>query len=280
MATSNHHRSGPPRMPGEPLPGDDLDNSGSPMSTREREIQATRKLFAESQEILDKMDKSSTFRTLQKRDYPTFDRKEFCAGPLLGTGGFGIVFEVESFKLNGNLSQCLVSDKQGQEQPPVSIGSSNPQNGGSGRHSAEFVNSDENNNSNGVKSEKIDTDANGDNSLQPRRSIVAFADSVDTSAASRKSRQGEAEDADITASTIEELLEDDNHYDVNGARQYMADNVRRGGDARFAFKRLHRELTDLQKARGMVDLAIEAKFLSVLWHPNISELCECECVLL
>lgn len=62
---------------------------------------------------------------------------------------------------------------------------------------------------------------------------------------------------------------DDAHYEVAEARNHMNLYARRNGDARYAVKRLHRDLTDLERARGMVDLAIEAKYLSVLWHPNI-----------
>jgi len=38
---------------------------------------------------------------------------------------------------------------------------------------------------------------------------------------------------------------------------------------RYALKRLHEELSEVEKARAMIDLAVEAKYLSVVWHPNI-----------
>lgn len=63
------------------------------------------------------------------------------------------------------------------------------------------------------------------------------------------------------------------HYDVHHARTLMATIQRRQGtDARYAIKRLHSDLSDLERARGMIDLAIETKVLSRLWHPNISML--------
>jgi hypothetical protein len=46
--------------------------------------------------------------------------------------------------------------------------------------------------------------------------------------------------------------------------------VTKNGYARYALKRLHNDLTELERARGMVDLAVEAKYLSLVWHPNIS----------
>ena len=49
----------------------------------------------------------------------------------------------------------------------------------------------------------------------------------------------------------------------------MARRCLRKGVSRYALKRLHEELTELERARGIVDLAIEAKYLSVVWHPNI-----------
>jgi hypothetical protein len=45
----------------------------------------------------------------------------------------------------------------------------------------------------------------------------------------------------------------------------MAHMVRRNDDARYAVKD-YTVITDLERARGMIDLAIEAKYLSVMWH--------------
>ncbi len=56
-------------------------------------------------------------------------------------------------------------------------------------------------------------------------------------------------------------------------RQYMAENTQRDGDARYAIKRLKQKFDndndDKKKHRGMLDLAIEASYLSSLSHPNI-----------
>lgn len=69
----------------------------------------------------------------------------------------------------------------------------------------------------------------------------------------------------------EELSMNDHiHYDIRKARLFMAQRCTRRGVARFAIKRLHGHLTEVERARGMIDLAIEAKYLSVVWHPNIS----------
>ena len=53
----------------------------------------------------------------------------------------------------------------------------------------------------------------------------------------------------------------------------MRKNNLRYGSARYAVKRLQPNLGQVDQARGAVDLAIEIKFLSTIWHPNISK-CE------
>lgn len=62
------------------------------------------------------------------------------------------------------------------------------------------------------------------------------------------------------------------HYDIKKAKFWMKKRCLRNGTARYAIKRLHGDLSQVEKARGMVDLALEAKYLSVVWHPNISTL--------
>lgn len=66
-----------------------------------------------------------------------------------------------------------------------------------------------------------------------------------------------------------ELYEDDSHYDIEEARELMNKRCLRRGVTRFALKRLHEDLSEVEKARAMIDLAVEAKYLSVVWHPNI-----------
>jgi hypothetical protein len=67
----------------------------------------------------------------------------------------------------------------------------------------------------------------------------------------------------------------DAHYSVLNARKFMADHVRRVGEARYAIKFLRPELGHFERTRGIVDLAVESKYLSVLWPPNIGELYSC-----
>ena len=62
------------------------------------------------------------------------------------------------------------------------------------------------------------------------------------------------------------------HYNVDQARTLMVAIQRRNGtDARFAIKRLRKNLSEYERVRGIIDLAIETNVLARLWHPNISK---------
>jgi hypothetical protein len=82
----------------------------------------------------------------------------------------------------------------------------------------------------------------------------------------------DAVDTQIVEPKPEELSSGDHfHYDIRKARHMMDQRCMRKGVARYALKRLHTGLSELERARGMVDLAVEAKYLSIIWHPNISK---------
>ena len=66
-------------------------------------------------------------------------------------------------------------------------------------------------------------------------------------------------------------IADSEHYSIDKARQVMASRVNKRGTPRYALKLLHSELSQVEQARGMIDLALEAKYLSIVWHPNISK---------
>ena len=147
----------------------------------------------------------------EPRSFPIFESNEIVTGPLLGVGGFGIVFEVKEIRLDGHksaLSAGKAAGIEGTSQTSEQVDDMEGQEGDHHRHQ---------------ENEK---------------------------------REQELE----------------NHYDIEEARSLMVANVRRGTDARYAIKKLHPDLSSLEHARGMIDLAIETKFLSRLWHPNISKL--------
>ena len=62
---------------------------------------------------------------------------------------------------------------------------------------------------------------------------------------------------------------DEDFYMISTARDHIAKRCLRDGEARYAVKMLYPHQDPLTLARGMVDLAIEAKYLSVLSHSNI-----------
>ena len=63
---------------------------------------------------------------------------------------------------------------------------------------------------------------------------------------------------------------DNSHYDVSAAKKIMEKRCLRYGSARYAIKRLKlEELNELDKTRGMIDLAIEIRYYKALFHPNI-----------
>ena len=62
---------------------------------------------------------------------------------------------------------------------------------------------------------------------------------------------------------------DEHHFDVETAKQKLAKRCRRFNKARYAIKRLDPSLSEIDRIRGMIDMALEVKYLTVLWHPNI-----------
>ena len=66
---------------------------------------------------------------------------------------------------------------------------------------------------------------------------------------------------------------DNDDDDDEETRLYMTENVYRAGKARYAIKRLRTDLSltedGASQYRGMLDLALEAEFLSHMHHPNI-----------
>jgi hypothetical protein len=227
---------------------DKVKDSATPQQRRQKEIEATRKLLAEAPQLLKEVDESEILRNASKRLYPTFDRSEIRFGPLLGVGGFGIVFEVKEINLKIPIEVDVLETK-----PPPATTSSTDAATSTTTASASI----ESNAGNALYEGSGLTSQIPQNSEESQSTaITTIALTDDLNHVAIKLHSG------VTA-------QDDAHYDVRIARKHMAQMVRRNGDARYAVKRLHRDLTDLERARGMIDLAIEAKYLSVMWHPNI-----------
>jgi hypothetical protein len=165
-------------------------------------------LLDNADQILSDVDAGDFCQQISERSFPTFEKSEVEVGPLLGVGGFCMVYEVEKFILNEN--------KEDEQAGTLSLAEPAPK--------EEDAEADDENTE---ESETLDLDNHADG--------------------------------------------EDHHYHVESARKFMSDNVRRNEDARYAIKRLHKKLNPFERARGKLDLVIEVKFLSRLWHPNISK---------
>jgi len=65
------------------------------------------------------------------------------------------------------------------------------------------------------------------------------------------------------------LSDDMKDQENSDARSHMSMNFLRDGDARYAIKKLRKDLDEAETIKGIVDLALEAKFLAVTDHPHI-----------
>lgn len=170
------------------------------------------------------------FQNTHARDLPTFDSSEIGIGPRLGVGGFGVVCEVQRIKLE-----------------PGSGGDHND----SGRQPS--IVTQQRSTSAGGTFEEEDTQ----HKLQSIRDRDADAILIEADLGSLTELNG--------------VDQHDYHYNLipTAARTFMAEHCLRDGDARYAIKRLKPDLSDKDKLYGVKDLAIEAKFLAVVSHPNI-----------
>lgn len=171
-------------------------------------------------------------RNHDQRPMPTFAETELKLGLILGTGGFGIVKEVVEFNLD-----------------PLYDG-------------------DDNDNDHGLGQDQ----SHGNNRDNPQQASNSGTAEVTSSRPLGRRFPTRTANYEITDCPEDASRNDHVHYDIRAARQLMQERCLRRGNARYALKRLHGCLTPAERARGMLDLAAEAKYLSVVWHPNIIKL--------
>jgi hypothetical protein len=221
------------------------------MSSWEKEQQESayaRSMLQRSDEILAAVDNAYIIkeRGHRVRAMPTFRPEEISLGKVLGTGGFGIVNEIKGFfldKEDGQESSQSLSppdevDNDNEEKAALLI-QNNPQD-----TTDEATGTTTTTTGTGTGLRKRST---SEKSLTDRRAITE--------------RIKQESNFSLDAHT---------HYDVSKAKQVMAKQAMKGGRGRYALKRLHTDLSELERIRGMIDLAVEAKYLSTVWHPNIS----------
>lgn len=206
-----------------------------------------KRLLSRADRILQEVDEAYIIkhRGHHQRAMPAFRPEELSLGKTLGTGGFGIVSEISKFTLD--------PDQPPPEESPVIHGTEEKMD-----HS----------NTDNLEYDKEEEEgdlhvAESDNPQQPNHNHIH------QSLSSEEKIPGSF--VEIVNRQDEILMSDHVHYDVTKARHFMAERCLRSGKARYAIKRLHGHLTPVEKVRGMIDLAIEAKYLSMVWHPNISK---------
>lgn len=169
------------------------------------------------------------------RPLPTFHLEEITLGKVLGTGGFGIVFEVQNFV------ETPESDAEAEAAIEVS-------------------------------EDKKSSDSLCDTTVgHSSQDIVATSNGV-----KQRNTNPRRKEVSIIATKDEEFFSGNLHihYDVRKAKHWMVQHAMFSDQKpRYALKRLQIGLSPRERTRGMLDLAIEAKFLSIVWHPNISTYC-------
>jgi hypothetical protein len=252
--------------------------------TPEEEHQLAIKFLTKAEKLLTAVDEAYiiTHRNHFSRPLPRFHRNEITIGSELGYGGFGIVYEIQqlhkattSHSTNENnktnnfdlstitesLRDRLEKDrKETQEDGSESRRHDNVPN-------QIQVTGDE---SNVIKTKKNYNDNDDDDDNSTNKKDIHH---------DRYDNNIHAIPADIKKSTEscmsqDYYIQDDNdhiHYTIDKAKTYMRKHTIRNGTSRYVMKQLKENLSELEIARGMVDLAMEAKFLAVIFHPNISK---------
>jgi hypothetical protein len=207
--------------------------------------------IATASNVLSEIDESAFIihqRGHEKRPMPTFRAEEISVGKTLGMGGFGIVKEIVKFTLDPE-----------------------PENGDTCRAGPSTL---------GIKAMSELSRTEVENPQQAKhRHRDDDDETLDSSSIDNNTRkndnhlQGSMRQPEHDARDSNNDHHDDHyHYDVATARHCMQRRcLRHGTTARYAIKRLHGCLSAAERARGMLDLAVEAKYLSVVWHPNISK---------
>mmetsp|Transcript_21434 Transcript_21434/g.44700 ORF Transcript_21434/g.44700 Transcript_21434/m.44700 type:complete len:282 (-) Transcript_21434:1057-1902(-) len=201
------------------------------MAPTESDEAYAKRMLARADKILEAVDEAFIVkqRGHHARPMPTFRPEEVSLGPLLGTGGFAFVNEIKKFTLDD-------------EAGAVEAAKENENSGAPQKEDEEE----------GDDRPLVEISVDGNNNDKDKQP----SSEKETAAVAEKDLPSKEDNHDF-------------HYDIGRARRVMSQRVIRNGKGRYALKRLHDDLTTLEKARGMVDLAVEAKYLSIVWHPNI-----------
>ena len=191
-------------------------------------------IWDEAPAVLESVDKSWVFQNYKSNEYPTFTEQELLVdlqNGKLGQGGFSNVYEIIGINL------LSVGDQQPQQE----------------QHDQQ------------PQKEQGQQDQQQQNGVVVQQEETATTTTTTTTTTTSNGKMN-VNDVNI----VNVVDEHNQHYDVKTARLIMSQRCMRFGSARYALKRLRPDLqTDVDYARGALDLAIEIKFLSVVQHPNI-----------
>lgn len=203
------------------------------------------------------LENSAFFTNNSARIIPHFQQEEIRSKQLLGYGEFNNVYEIEEFEVPESCHICFLHKVGGcsYQEAGESSGSTDTRHAGTRLEHEEMQHSDSQQASIGgttisevkeeVKDEK--TIATQPTPVQSGRSISLEIEKVS---------EYDEEDSDH---------EEEEHE----TRGFMKDHCHREGKARYAIKKLRDDLPLDAKEDAALDLAIEARFLAVLVHPNI-----------
>ena len=176
-------------------------------------------------------------RDHQVRPLPTFRYDEIALGNVLGTGGFGIVYEITNITID-------------RRHDPIN----------------------ENKEANNVPLE----DSSDQNEPQPINKLQPQQGNSEIEGETKTWQHYEVSSIrSISSVDVHNNMDSHIHYKVHKAKDLMEKCCCRTSSqaitSRYALKRLQKGLTSIERSRGMLDLALEAKYLSIVWHPNISK---------
>jgi hypothetical protein len=188
-----------------------------------------------AQAILDEMDKSPIFSSNKVRSNAVFERREIEIGKYLGEGEFGIVHEIHAFHVKETCPICFLHQEKNKESDT------------SGESAIEAT-----------------VHSHNRTMMEPMTNNLTTDDGFSLRSISKK------------LSTVDfEEFEDDHQEEAEELvcnRGFMKEHCERKGSARYAIKEVKTTLEGAALADGALDICIEAKFLSVISHPNIIKL--------
>ena len=205
---------------------------------------------------LERLLSNDFFRNKTPRELPTFDASEIGIGPQLGVGGFGIVSEVECIQL---WNKFTVKDSQN-----VDIDENDKS--GDGEVQAHERRTTDATAPLSTTEEVLDACAQRNQVLDDAQEVLVEEDEIYDDLGKYLSEigldTGRGQDADNHNSSSLPTNPDE-------ARVFMAKYNLRDGHPRYAIKKLKPDLSDKDRKYAVMDMAIEAKFLAVISHPNI-----------